>query len=319
MSEFNSRMGKRDHVFADVLGEAIALRGLSLNAIVDELRSRGLKSSLASLSYWRSGRSVPSRSTSVPVVETLEQILGTPPGMLTGALHTEEFKRWDPVALMPFDDSMLELLRGLDLEPFHRFGNHAVHDRNVWFDPFHQVGWTYELVESQVDGLDRIPIPFTSDPEDGGLPLLASGFGCELGRVLALDDEGLAVAEMILPRPLAKGELHYFEYTFTYDLECEGLEGNLDRTAAFGIPLVGIELEFAEVPTTLEFMHSPYRAVSSAKRDHTTRSPLPLSRWVNAEVRDMPPGTMGVYFAMRHALPVRRPGRELPDAAPEEL
>ncbi|GAB2470714.1 hypothetical protein GCM10027030_01730 [Luteococcus sediminum] len=75
--------------FAARLREALVNSGLTLSRIRDQLAERELAVSLATLSYWSSGRSAPTRGRSVAVVEAPKEILGTPPGWLTSSLsHT---------------------------------------------------------------------------------------------------------------------------------------------------------------------------------------------------------------------------------------
>lgn len=72
--------------FAKRLGDAVGERGLSLARIRDRLEEQGVKVSIATLSYWSSGRSRPTRSGSLEVVRSLEILLGTPPGWLVEAM-----------------------------------------------------------------------------------------------------------------------------------------------------------------------------------------------------------------------------------------
>lgn len=72
--------------FATRMREALVTSGLTLSRIREQLDARDLAVSMATLSYWSSGRSTPTRGRSVAVVEALEQILQTPSGWLTTSL-----------------------------------------------------------------------------------------------------------------------------------------------------------------------------------------------------------------------------------------
>lgn len=72
--------------FAERLGTAIRERGLALSRIRDRLQQQGLEVSIATLSYWTSGRSRPVRSRSLEIVRALEILLGTRPGWLVEAI-----------------------------------------------------------------------------------------------------------------------------------------------------------------------------------------------------------------------------------------
>ena len=72
--------------FHEVLTHAIQRRNLTLERLSVRLRAQGTPVSIATLSYWQSGRSVPTRARSLQAVEHLERILSLPPGYLMSAL-----------------------------------------------------------------------------------------------------------------------------------------------------------------------------------------------------------------------------------------
>lgn len=76
----------RAEEFADVLRSAIAERGLGLERIREHLARHGVRVSLATLSYWQTGRSRPERRTSLAAVGHLEEVLGLPSGRLSSLL-----------------------------------------------------------------------------------------------------------------------------------------------------------------------------------------------------------------------------------------
>jgi hypothetical protein len=73
-----------------VLREAIQARGLGFGRIQERLRARGVSVSLATLSYWQSGRSRPERRDSLAAVglleEVLEEVLEIPVGTLSASI-----------------------------------------------------------------------------------------------------------------------------------------------------------------------------------------------------------------------------------------
>ncbi|MFE6774762.1 XRE family transcriptional regulator [Streptomyces sp. NPDC057702] len=72
--------------FATVFREALRQRGLPLERVRERLESRGIRISLATLSYWQRGRSQPERAQSLRAVDALEDILTLPTGALRSLL-----------------------------------------------------------------------------------------------------------------------------------------------------------------------------------------------------------------------------------------
>ena len=75
--------------FPQRLSAAISASGMSLGRVRDLLRERGVSISTATLSYWSSGRSRPSRARSMASLQLLEEVLGLPAGDLLGCLPAE--------------------------------------------------------------------------------------------------------------------------------------------------------------------------------------------------------------------------------------
>ena len=72
--------------FSAALRAAIAQRGLSLDRIRYHLIQRGHELSVATISYWQSGRSRPERASSIAAIAALEDILGLENGHLAAKL-----------------------------------------------------------------------------------------------------------------------------------------------------------------------------------------------------------------------------------------
>ena len=68
--------GREGERFAGVLRAAIEHSGLSLTTISQRLRARHRPVSVATLSHWQSGRSLPGGDQSLGVVAALEELLG---------------------------------------------------------------------------------------------------------------------------------------------------------------------------------------------------------------------------------------------------
>ena len=72
--------------FSRALTDAIARRGLTLDRITRRLADADLRVSNATISYWSTGRSLPTRARSLAVVRELERILGVHEGSLVDAI-----------------------------------------------------------------------------------------------------------------------------------------------------------------------------------------------------------------------------------------
>src|ERR1700760_2644743 len=72
--------------FPDALRAAIKGSGLSLDRIQHRLQLRGVTISVATLSYWQSGRRRPERPESLDALRHLEAVLRVPPNALTALL-----------------------------------------------------------------------------------------------------------------------------------------------------------------------------------------------------------------------------------------
>ena len=82
---------------------AIAERGVSLEYLRGRLQDLGTPLSVATLSYWRSGRSQPEHQTSLEALTTLEELLYLPAGHLRSRLRPSKrsgpfrgASRWPP-------------------------------------------------------------------------------------------------------------------------------------------------------------------------------------------------------------------------------
>lgn len=92
--------------FTRTFSEALDARGLTLERLVHKLGDRGIVVSVATLSYWKTGRSVPRRS-SVSTLSALEAILELAPGSLVRELPSSSSTTWDPGAALPISSREL--------------------------------------------------------------------------------------------------------------------------------------------------------------------------------------------------------------------
>ncbi|XVX21673.1 hypothetical protein ACQP1U_07385 [Actinomycetota bacterium] len=203
--------------FADVLSEAVRARGLPLDRIQRRLVSAGVPVSVATLSYWQSGRSVPRRARSLEAVAELERILEVPTGTLASLVVSPEAARPRTLdsqqELVPGADEVLRILTELDLGPRVDFVQLSAHDMiHIDAERHESLLVTRSLSRCERDGADRWPVVFGQDSREPGAPVVEAVSGCRLGRVVSLPQAHLTVAEMIAPRPFRRGELVLSEH-----------------------------------------------------------------------------------------------------------
>lgn len=81
-----------EFTFAEVLSQAVG----ELDRLSTRLSQLGTPTSIATLSYWQTGRSLPTRARSLKAIEHLERILGVPTGHLVRSLPGDQMSRWTP-------------------------------------------------------------------------------------------------------------------------------------------------------------------------------------------------------------------------------
>ena len=201
------------------LRTAIADRGLSLDRVRHHLKQHGHDLSVATLSYWQSGRSRPDRASSLAALGSLEEILQVPRGSLAALLPARARR---PGAANPPDsgvgtlfdtgrliDAIVEQL-GIVWDDLERV---ALHE-HVTLRADRTVGshLIRETMRATRDGVDRFVVFYGDDPI--GTPYIMAHGNCRLGRVVEHPELGLVVAELLLPQPLAMGDCVLVDYEY---------------------------------------------------------------------------------------------------------
>ncbi|MFJ8916471.1 hypothetical protein [Amycolatopsis sp. NPDC102389] len=211
--------------FCRALSMAVQARGLSLRQLHYRLRALGASVSAMTLSHWQSGRSVPEREESLRAVEILEKVLAVQAGSLRrlvgsprprgrGVRSATPLHRWHrawghpaflPPLLEEFRDSLMNPARKIDL-------HEIVHVR-----PDRRTGRIVvrELIEARQDRTHTVILAARSKP---GVPppLVVEGVHCRPGTVLALDEEGFSLTELVLDRTLRRGERLAIDFVQEY-------------------------------------------------------------------------------------------------------
>ena len=242
--------------FATAFRAAIATSGLGLEQIQRRLSRHGHGVSLAALSYWRSGRSVPSRK-SLDAVGALEPILGLDPGSLTALLPDAAVGAAGPIASPPLDpvlagvapdrlSSGLAALLAGGREQVELVSDHQ--STVIDADRRCTAARTRRIYRALADGVDRVLVATAlPDGVPAGPGLVAIGRGRTVGRAV-LDDHGVVLTELALDRTLRRGEAIMLEL----DLDrSAGVTTGTPRELCGSVPLHELVVEVRFDPRAL--------------------------------------------------------------------
>ncbi|CRK56105.1 hypothetical protein [Alloactinosynnema sp. L-07] len=185
-----------------------------MERICERLRERGTPVSVATLSYWQSGRSQPERAASLAAVEQLEQLLNLRTGDLLGMLsaprprgRSVNREAIDVAALWPEPEAVHSALANVDTSWDTRLSRVSLHDRIVIGpDGTEQTQSIRQVLRAEEDGVDRWVVIYEVDEPGGPMPLIRPVWNCSLGTVNVDQATGLLVTELVFPHPLARGE-----------------------------------------------------------------------------------------------------------------
>lgn len=174
--------------FSSALRDAINARGLSLARLHEMLRSRGNGVSMATLSYWRSGRRRPEGVQSLAAIAEIERLLHLAPGELTVRLGTTN--RTGPIGPNQFPMNEQELERAVR-DAFTALGaaypdtareltTHSVTDVDAAGNVAHCE--TRSIVQSTVGTITSIPFLELTPGERTPAPIITAIAG---GRIAA--------------------------------------------------------------------------------------------------------------------------------------
>lgn len=279
--------------FAATLRHAVQARGLGLERLREHLDARGVSISVATLSYWQSGRSEPSLRSAQAVLPHLEEVLGLEPGGLREALPTtrERSRRQQAHGLSELwpDPPQSQVLRRLDTGWDTELDRIILHDVvRIGADRRLQSLTVRQVLKARVDGPDRRVVLHCQDDADAPPARFVSAHGCSFGRIEVSTDQRVTGAELLLHTPLRRGETAIVEYTLEFPSPGP-LESSYERRLRLPIRELLVEVQFDPAAMPLSC-----RAVSECSHP-------PVS--VNAEGRthlallDAPAGTHGIAWA----------------------
>jgi hypothetical protein len=239
--------------FAVALRSAIARRGLGLERLHRRLRARGAAVSVATLSYWQSGRSRPERQESLIALAHLESVLEVPAGSLSGLLGPPRPRgRWlrqvvsgpEIGAYWPRPGDVADVVQEVDTRWDERLTRISQHDRLV-VDATRgeQTTSCRQILRAEADGPDRWVVILHLDEHDRPLPRVRPVHHCALGRTVRRPELGMLVAELLFDHPLSRGETVITEHELV-NVDPTPLATNYERKFRFPVREFVLEVCF---------------------------------------------------------------------------
>ncbi|MHA4772939.1 hypothetical protein L1085_000315 [Streptomyces sp. MSC1_001] len=206
--------------FAAVFRQALHSHGLSLEQVREHLRTHGITVTVATLSYWQSGRSQPERALSLRAVDVMEPLLGFPTGALRSLLGPRHPRGWTPpqsptaVRDVYGNGSEVEHVLG-DAFPYFNAGlrrmviHETVHINEHRFVEETRVTVVVRAVRS---GIQHLSVIHCLDSPDAGTIDLSLPYGPP-PDVRFLPEVNCVAADIPLGRALVINETAVVEYT----------------------------------------------------------------------------------------------------------
>ncbi|MDN5687110.1 MAG: helix-turn-helix domain-containing protein [Brachybacterium sp.] len=206
--------------FAHSLRSSIERSGLSLTQISQRLRARSRPVSVATLSNWQSGRSLPGSGPSIGVVAALEDLLGRSPDSLVDLVGAPRLQgRGVPDTRFighrssknVFRDALLEL----GFESPERYAHERVFQQLATIDSSRdlQQFTSRVTVRALESGTCRLPAVHVLEPSEPNVaPQYIPLEGCTVGRTVNWPDRRAYGVELTIDGHLNAGQVATFAY-----------------------------------------------------------------------------------------------------------
>lgn len=289
--------------FAAALRAAIRDSGATLDRLAEALRQRGTPVSLATLSYWRSGRSQPERARSLAALAHLEDLLGLPGGAL-GKLLPDPRPRGRGSAPRPTQtassaaiwhrpDQVRRLVADLDLSQDGALTRLSAHDRvEIGPDRAKRLQHTRQVLRAERDGADRLVVICWGDAPGAPPPQVQAVRNCAVGRVRVDERTGLAAAELLFDRPLARRETIVVEHAL-HCPEPRPTASSHQRVSRLPVREYLIEVRFH--PSALP--HHCVRFSETGGQERVRALTLDSAHTAHALGLDLDPGRFGIRWS----------------------
>jgi transcriptional regulator with XRE-family HTH domain len=288
--------------FPDALRAAIRASRLSLDRIQHRLALRGVTISVATLSYWQSGRRRPERPESLEALRQLEAVLALPPTALSSLLgpprprgRRSHASRQLPIdALWSRREHLASLLAKVDTSSDGQLGRISQQDRcEIGADRGQRSLWVRQVLRAENDGPDRWILVYDSETP-GCLPELTNLRNCRLGRTTTDDDGSILVAELLFDRALARGDTLIMEYQLVNPGPSYPDGGDV-YCRKFRLPAREYVLEVRFAPEALPVRCQQFSAlVGEDERARRRNLVLDASGGVHAVALGFGPGVFGI-------------------------
>lgn len=286
--------------FGPELRAAIKRSGLTLTAISQRLRARHRPVSVATLSNWQSGRSLPGGEQSLGVVAALEELLGRPPDSLADLVGGPRLQGRSvpevsfigrPTSREVFQEALEELGFASAQEYAHERVVHqlAIIDSTQSVQCFeHRM--TVRALES---GICRLPAVHVLGPNEPNIaPRYIPTDGCAIGQRVAWPRRRAYGVELLLDGRLDAGQVATFSYRVEMHASATDVTGSM-----YSVPrpandvLLEVEFRGPRRPVDCERYRRTEsgETVSAVRLDHRDRLQISESRFG--------PGTFGLRWS----------------------
>jgi transcriptional regulator with XRE-family HTH domain len=291
--------------FPEALRAAIKGSGLSLDRIQHRLQLRGVTISVATLSYWQSGRRRPERPESLDALRHLEAVLRVPPNALTALLGPPRprGRRRHTGRLLPIDVlwgsnvNLVGLLSRVNTSCDGILARISQHDRcDVDARRRLRAVAVSQVLRAEQDGADRWILVYDWEVTTKDAPRITGLRNCRLGRIAVDHDAHILVAELLFDRPLATGETLIMEYQVINPVSNHGQQADsYFRRLRLPVRDYVVEVQFDQdaLPTRCQQFSSPAGDVRMARRRNLTVNP---TGEVHAVALGVGPGLFGIEW-----------------------
>lgn len=294
--------------FAAKLDEALIAAPWSLDRIVAILAEQDLHISQATLSHWRSGRSVPKRRNSFPIIAALEDLLGLPPHSLRSLIRSNTETPTNYLAPVsgkepdPIDSDFAFLFNESDnaTDWSNDIQRELLEKETVISADFLTQTHTFVI-------LARIPkvknpclhvsigLTETSVMPEVGYIDLYNIKGATIGERKLYANGRTTVTRLDLPPSCHPGQLHRVSYTYSYKYT-EPLKKTSSQAFAWPLHFYINRVEFeGKVPEKIEWVDETVREEESATYSSiSTRPVYPFDNTVQVCI-EKPQATRGHF------------------------